>query len=74
MRSILLIFSNIPNCIYIDSQRAYDLDRNLALQKLYYQPRGYYRTAKKLYEACREAGYNFTLYEVAKWLDRQTLH
>ena len=50
--------------IYIDSQRAYNLDRDFALQKLYYQPRGYYRMAKKLLNACEEAGYNFLLNDI----------
>ena len=44
--------------IYINPQKAYELDqeiakskkvkdRNLALQRLYYHPEGYYRTAEK---------------------------
>ncbi len=34
--------------IYIDSQKVYDLNQNLTLQKLYYRPEGYYQTAKKI--------------------------
>ena len=60
--------------IYIDSQRATDLDRELALQKLYYQPRGYYRTAKKLYEASLKVGYNFSINKVCDWLEKQALY
>ena len=60
--------------IYIDSQRASDLDRELALQKLYYQPRGYYRTAKKLYEASLKVGYNFSINKVCDWLEKQALY
>ena len=47
--------------IYIDSQKAFELDHDLALQKLYYQPKGYYRTDKKFLDACEKAGYNFLL-------------
>ena len=34
--------------IYIDPQKAQDLDQDLALQKLYYRSEGYYRTAEKM--------------------------
>ena len=50
--------------IYIDPQKAFDLDWDLALQKLYYQPRGYYRTAKKLLDACEKVSYNFLLDDI----------
>ena len=33
--------------IYIDPQRAHDLNREITLQKIYYRPEGYYRAAKK---------------------------
>ena len=42
----------------------------IALQKIYYQPAGYHRTAKKLYEASQKTGYDFTLDEVRDWLER----
>ena len=54
--------------IYINPQRARELDRDLTLQKLYYQPEGYYRTAKKMLDTCKKAGYEFTLVEIKKWL------
>ena len=38
--------------IYIDPQRARDLDREIALQKLYYRPEGYYQNAERLRDAC----------------------
>ena len=46
----------------------------IALQKIYYQPAGYHRTAKKLYEASQKTGYDFTLDEVRDWLERQAVH
>ena len=61
--------------IYINSQKACDLDRKLALQKLYYQPRGYYRTAKKLLDACEKASYlDISKDDINEWLDKQALH
>jgi hypothetical protein len=43
--------------IYIDPQKARDLDRDLTLQKLYYRPKGYYQTAEKMQTACKKARY-----------------
>ncbi len=44
------------------------------MQKIYYQPAGYQRNAKKLLEAFIKAGYDFTLDEVHDWLERQAVH
>jgi hypothetical protein len=60
--------------IQIDSDEARNLDISIALQKIYYQPIGYQRTAKKLYEASLKAGFDFTLNEVNEWLKRQAIH
>src|SRR4051812_38541137 len=59
--------------IQIDSSKARKLDISIALQKIYYQPVGYQRNAKKLLEASFKAGYDFTLDEVYDWLDRQAV-
>ena len=58
----------------IDPQKAHDLDRDFILQELYYRPEGYYRTAKKMLDACKKAGYKFTLSMIKKWLNRQALY
>ena len=50
--------------IQIDSDKARKLDISIALQKIYYQPSGYQRTVKKLFEASQKAGYDFALDEV----------
>ncbi|GBC00783.1 hypothetical protein RclHR1_39780001 [Rhizophagus clarus] len=60
--------------IQIDSGEARDLDVGIALQKIYYQPVGYQRNAKKLLEASIKTGYDFTLDEVYDWLERQAVH
>lgn len=44
------------------------------LRRIYYQPTGYHRTAKKLHEETCKAGHDFTLKEVSNWLERQALH
>src|SRR4051812_19157359 len=56
------------------------LYQNLIFCKLYYQPEGvpkgpgYYRTAKKMWDVCKEIGYKFTLVEVEEWLNKQTIY
>src|ERR1043166_3351367 len=60
--------------IQIDSGEARNLDVSIDLQKIYYQPSGYQRTVKKLYEASKKAGFDFTLDEVRNWLERQAVH
>ena len=50
------------------------LSFSIALQKIYYQPLGYQRTVKKLFEASQKAGYDFALDEVKDWLERQAVH
>src|SRR5436305_8560403 len=63
--------------IRIDSSEVQKLDMDIALQKIYYQPAGYHRTAKKLYEASsfsQKTGYDFTFDEVRDWLERQAVH
>ena len=60
--------------IYIDPQKAHDLDRNLALQKLYYQPEGLYQNIKGLWDACKKTGYSILFTDVKKWLDAQAIY
>ena len=60
--------------IYIDPQRARDLDREITLQKIYYRLEGYYQTAEKMQDACKKAGYEFTLAIIKNWLNKQALY
>jgi hypothetical protein len=60
--------------IQIDSGEARKLDVSIDLQKLYYQPVGYQRNAKKLLEASQKAGYDFSLDKVRDWLEKQAVH
>jgi Integrase core domain len=60
--------------IYIDPQKACDLDRDIILKKLFYRPEGYYRTAEKMRDACKKAGYNFSLIDIKNWLNKQALY
>src|SRR5260363_167532 len=60
--------------IQIDSGNVCELDISIALCKIYYQPNGYQKTIKKLYEASLKAGYNFSIDEVCDWLEKQALY
>ena len=55
-------------------KKAQDLDQDLALQKLYYRPEGYYRTTEKMQTACKRARYGFTLTVIKNWLNKQALY
>ena len=50
------------------------MDIYIDLQKIYYQPSGYQRTVKKLFEASQKAGHDFALDEIKDWLERQAVH
>ena len=56
--------------IYINPQKARDLDQDLTLQELYYRPERYYRIAEKMQTACKKAGYEFTLAVIKNWLNK----
>src|SRR5271170_3578570 len=60
--------------IEIDFGKVKKLEISIALQKIYYKPSGYQRTAKNLLDASKQAGFDFTLYEIEEWLERQLLH
>ena len=60
--------------IYIDPQKAHDLDWNLALQKLYYQPEGLYQNIKGLWVACKKTEHTILFTDVKKWLDAQAIY
>ena len=70
MPAQLLLIPIIP----IDSGEARNVNVSSALRKIYYQPIGYQRNTKKLHEASQKAGYDFSLYEVRDWLERQAVH
>ncbi|CAG8739054.1 16226_t:CDS:1, partial [Cetraspora pellucida] len=60
--------------IYIDSEKVRKLEISIVLQKLYYHPSEYQRTTKNLFEATKQAGFDFTLVEVEEWLEKQLLY
>ncbi|CAB5114206.1 unnamed protein product [Rhizophagus irregularis] len=60
--------------IPIDSDEARNVEVTSTLCRIFYQPSGYQRTAKKLYQTSQNAGYDFTLDEVEDWLERQAVH
>ena len=62
------------SAIKIDTGIARKHDISIALQKLYYQPRGYHNTIKHLYKTAQNAGYDFSLEEVQDWLEKQAIY
>src|SRR5918911_966373 len=66
--------SSLLPIIPIYSNEARDIDVASTLRRIYYQPTGYHRTAKKLFETIKNMGYDFTINEVQDWLERQAIH
>src|SRR5271169_497248 len=64
----------INSIIQIDLGEARKIDVASALRRIYYQPSGYQRTVKKMLEAVKNAGYDFTIDEVKDWLERQAVY
>jgi hypothetical protein len=64
---------NFP-IINIDPSESRKFDISIALQKIYYHPSGYQRTAKNLFKVSKQAGFDFTLDEVNNWLERQIIY
>jgi len=60
--------------ISINPKIARELDISIGLRGLYYNPSGYYRTSKKLYEASLKDGFDFSIYEICDWLERQVIY
>ena len=60
--------------IYIYSEKARELEISITLQKIYHQPSGYQRTAKNLFEASKQAGFDFPLSKIKEWLEKQILY
>src|SRR5271170_1251149 len=62
--------------IQIDSEEARKIDVTSVLRRIYYQPSGYQRTAKKLLmtASAKNAEYDFIIDEVKDWLERQAVH
>ena len=55
--------------IFIDPQ----IELNIVLRQLYYQPKGLYQSAKKLWKKAKKEGYNFSIKDIRKWLYRQAI-
>src|SRR5271170_370221 len=55
--------------IFIDPK----IELNIILRWLYYKPKGYYQTAKKLLAKAKDIGRNFTIKDVREWLYKQAI-
>src|SRR5271170_2721232 len=60
--------------IEIDSGKVRKLEISIVLQKIYYKPSRYQRTAKNLLNIFKQTGFDFTLFEIEECLERQLLH
>lgn len=60
--------------IQINTFRRDELGISTTLQKIYYQPAGYQKNAKKFHKASQKAEYDFSLNEVKDWLEKQAVY
>ena len=58
--------------IVIDPNEACEIERNITLCKIYYQPSGYHSNARLLHGDLKKKGYNFTYKKVRDWLHNQS--
>ena len=59
--------------VFIDPAKSKDVELNYILSKVFYQPRGYYQSAKKLWSKAKEEKSDISLSDVEKWLRRQAV-
>lgn len=59
--------------IFIDPIKSKQVEISYTLSELYYQTRGLYQSAKKLWEKAKSVGYEFDIADVKKWLYRQAI-
>ena len=55
--------------IVIDPDEVHSIEQNLILQKIYYQPTGYFSNSKSLRNACKKEVYQFSLQAIEEWLN-----
>jgi len=59
--------------IFIDPNFNKQIEQNYILQRIYYHPRGYYRTPEKLWAKVQAEGYDFNISDVTEWLHKQAI-
>ena len=59
--------------IFIDPIRNKLIELNFALQKIYYQTKGYHQSAERLLSDAQKEVYDFSLPDVKNWLHRHTI-
>jgi len=59
--------------VFIDPDKSKEVELNYILSRAFYQPRGYYRSAKKLWEKAKEVKSYISLSDVENWLHRQAI-
>ena len=59
--------------VFIDPAESREVELNYILSKAFYQPRGYYQSAKKLWDKAKEEKSDISLSDVEKWLRRQAV-
>jgi hypothetical protein len=64
--------SSLPQ-IFIDPAFNKQIKQNYILQRVYYQPSGYYRFSEKIQAKVQEKGYDFDIFDITEWLHKQAM-
>jgi hypothetical protein len=59
--------------ITIDSNEAQDIERNIIMQKTFYQPTGYHLNARLLYNDLKKQGHKFPYKTVKEFIENQSI-
>jgi hypothetical protein len=59
--------------IFIDPVFNKQIEQNYILQRVYYQPSGYYRSPEKVQAKVHEEGYDFEISDITEWLHKQAM-
>src|SRR2546430_10369864 len=65
--------AEIEPIIEVDSSKAGKAKREIALQKIYYKPGGYYKNTKNLWLEAIKNGHDFSLSDVDDWIKKQAI-
>jgi hypothetical protein len=64
--------SSLPQ-IFINLAFDKQIEQNYILQRIYYQPSGYYHSPEKIQAKVQKEGYDFDISDITEWLHKQAI-
>ena len=69
----MISHSSLLPQIFIDPVFNKQIEQNYILQRVYYQPSGYYRSPEKIQAKVHKEGYDFEISDITEWLHKQAM-